>query len=153
MIFRSENTPDRRRYNAPTHSTEIGVLIIGSEEGRDSLKPTNHDIVIRLRNEDGIQENLVSSNEIHQHYDPMQYVMVFPRGDSGWNIESANIDNAKKVTIMQYYSFHLMYRPGPYSCDIHLFGALFHQYIVDMYAKMEHQRLNYLRHNQDSLLL
>lgn len=32
--------------------------------------------------------------------------------------------------------------------SLHLFGKLLHQYIVDMYAKFEHQRLSYIRHNQ-----
>jgi hypothetical protein len=32
-----------------------------------------------------------------------------------------------------------------------LFGRLFHQYIVDQYAKIELSRLNFLRFNQDNL--
>ena len=47
-----------------------------------------------------------------------------------------------------------MYRaPTPTTdvCNLHLFGPLFHQYVVDMYAKMEQEKLNDLRHNQKSL--
>ena len=58
---------------------------------------------------------------------------------------------------MQYYSFHLMYRK-PLDAEmpdvnnhLHLFGALFQQYIVDMYAKVEQARLNYIRFNQKKL--
>ena len=31
---------------------------------------------------------------------------------------------------------------------LHVFGRLFHQYLVDMYAKIEQQRLNYIKFNQ-----
>ena len=34
---------------------------------------------------------------------------------------------------------------------LHSFGKLFHQYVVDMYAKMEQQRLNFIRFNQRTL--
>jgi hypothetical protein len=53
---------------------------------------------------------LQTINEINQHYDPMQYVLLFPSGDAGWNINAATADNSTKVTIMQFYRFHLMYR-------------------------------------------
>lgn len=34
---------------------------------------------------------------------------------------------------------------------LHLFGKLFHQFIVDMYAKIDQGRLSFLRHNQVTL--
>lgn len=34
---------------------------------------------------------------------------------------------------------------------LHLFGRLFHQYITDMYSKIELSRLNYIRFNQAAL--
>ena len=42
-----------------------------------------------------------------------------------------------------------MYRDG--SNSLHLFGVLFHQFIVDMYAKIESDRLSYIRTNQNKL--
>ena len=35
--------------------------------------------------------------------------------------------------------------------QLHLSGRLFHQYIVDMYAKIEQQRLNYIKTNQQKI--
>lgn len=72
----------------------------------------------------------------------------------GCNIKTRTLNGGHKVSIMNFYSFHLMCRPpheNGHSYDLHLFGALFHQYVVDMYAKMENQRLNYIGHNQESL--
>jgi hypothetical protein len=178
MVFRSENTPDPRRYNRPT-APEIGVLIIGNSDNEDgSFEPSNRDIVIRLKGGEG--ESLSRIKEINQFYDPLHYVLMFPNGDPGWNcgvrsasvdVDQLNINNSddpvvisahrnelKKVSIMDFYSFRLMLRPDPdYSLpkshfvSIHSFGKLFHQYIVDMYAKMEQQRLNFVRFNQESL--
>ena len=42
-----------------------------------------------------------------------------------------------------------MIRSG--SNHLHLSGRLFHQYIVDMYAKIEQQRLNYIKTNQQKI--
>jgi hypothetical protein len=42
-----------------------------------------------------------------------------------------------------------MYRNDNHS--LHLYGKLFHQYIVDMYAKIEQGRLSFIKENQSSL--
>ena len=76
MIFRAESPPDSRRYNNPT-ADKIGVLIVGGDD-EGSIEPTNRDIVLRLR---GTGSALERINELHQHYDPLQYVLTFPFGD------------------------------------------------------------------------
>ncbi|OBZ81151.1 hypothetical protein A0J61_10801, partial [Choanephora cucurbitarum] len=154
MVFQSEGTPDSRRYNRPTSNTEIGVLTLGSDTTSDSTKPSHRDVVIRLKNTDQNGNQYQTINEINQHYDLMHYVLIFPNGTSGWNIRSKDITGSKSITIVQFYRSHLMYRastPTTNVCHLHLFGPLFHQNVVDMYAKMEQERLNYLRHNQKSL--
>ncbi|KAI8635717.1 hypothetical protein BD408DRAFT_427283, partial [Parasitella parasitica] len=82
MIFRAESVPDPRRYNTPT-ADEIGVLIVGGDDESDS-GARNRDIVLRLKSQDN--DGLARINELHQHYDPLQYVLMFPSGDPGWNI-------------------------------------------------------------------
>jgi ATP-dependent DNA helicase PIF1 len=52
------------------------------------------------------------------------------------------------VSAMQYYSYMLYDKADSY---IHLFQRLFHQYIVDQYSKIEGARLNFIKHNQESL--
>ena len=161
MIFRSEGTPDNRRYNNPTAS-EIGVLIVGGDDEGD-CEPKNRDIVLRLKGSDNALSRI---NEIHQHFDPLQYVLMFPHGDSGWHCELRSYDSEElapstdlnSVLIMQYYSSRLMIRPvqgcslpKKKQVSLHSFGKLFHQYTVDMYAKVEQERLNFIRFNQDSL--
>ena len=55
---------------------------------------------------------------------------------------------------MDWYKYRLMYRgkdDDEERNDLHRFGKLFQQYVVDMYAKMESNRLHYIRHNQGRL--
>ena len=49
-----------------------------------------------------------------------------------------------------YYSYHLHYRPGD-SKILHRAGRLFQEFIIDTYAQIEHNRLNYFRSNQTKL--
>lgn len=51
---------------------------------------------------------------------------------------------------MNYYSYRFMIRPQEDNFILRC-GRLFHQYAVDMYAKIESERLNYLRFNQTRL--
>ncbi|CAF1036998.1 unnamed protein product [Brachionus calyciflorus] len=105
--------------------------------------------------------------------DPLHYVLMFFRGEQGWkynfyplkniaskkqnvNIcfetEPENQDedeiNSKFVTATQYYSYQLQDRLGGFISN---YGRLFHQYIVEQYAKIETSRLNYILFNQKSL--
>lgn len=52
------------------------------------------------------------------------------------------------VSSMQYYAYYLCDRPGNYLLN---FGRLFHQFLVNMYAKIELGRLNFFRFNQDKI--
>jgi hypothetical protein len=53
-------------------------------------------------------------------------------------------DNSQpsKISPMQFYSFRMMYRPQTENM-LHSFGKLFHQFGVEMYCKMESERLQH----------
>jgi hypothetical protein len=56
------------------------------------------------------------------------------------------------MTQLQFYSYKLAVRPdGFHFSSIHLSNKLFHQYLVDLYIKIEANRLNYIRTNQQKL--
>ncbi|OAD65531.1 hypothetical protein PHYBLDRAFT_64601, partial [Phycomyces blakesleeanus NRRL 1555(-)] len=132
-----EGPRDQRRYNAPTAS-EIAVLIMNNEEG------TSRDIVLHTRA--NFQQNI---NEYHRSYDALHYVLLFPHGEDGWTVDASSL-SGEHVTVMQWYSNRLMYRRNTQHL-LHLFGRLFQQYIVDMYAKVEHDRLHFITSNQNRL--
>ena len=53
---------------------------------------------------------------------------------------------------MEWYKYRLMVRGNAREDNyLHRFGKLFQQFIVDMYAKMEANRLGFIRHNQNRL--
>jgi hypothetical protein len=85
-----------RRYNVPT-SDEIGIVMPN--------EPTStRDIVLHQR--DG---SLKQISELHRAYDALQYPVLFPHGTDGYNIY-LQTQNGRKITQMQYYSYHIMYR-------------------------------------------
>lgn len=55
----------------------------------------------------------------------------------------------QNISVMQFYAHRLQVRPD--EGMLHYFGRLFHRYVVDMYVKVEHRRLEFLRYNQGSL--
>ncbi|XP_055487448.1 uncharacterized protein LOC129694725 [Leucoraja erinacea] len=52
-----------------------------------------------------------------------------------------------KLTLMRYYAYRIMNRDNEFN-QLLRGGRLFQQYLVDMAAKMEGDRLNYIRMNQ-----
>ena len=86
---------------------------------------------------------------------PLSDVAATPRlgttalGDDGWHIHVPHNRGKSNVTALEYYCYRLMIRGG--INHLHLSGRLFHRYIVDMYAKIEQLRLNYIKINQQKL--
>ena len=87
--------------------------------------------------------------ETHCAYDSLHYLLLFLLGNDGWHIGIPHSKGRGNVTALEFYCYHLMIRSGPN--HLHLSGRLFHQYIVDMYAKIEQQRLNYIKTNQQKI--
>ena len=63
---------DRCRYNLPT-ADEVAVILPGNH----STEP--RDIVLRLRS-----GPLHRISDLHPAYTPLQYPLLFPRGENGW---------------------------------------------------------------------
>ena len=141
MLIHNDRTLNIHRYRAPT-SSDVAALMIG--DGHD-VETSNRDILLSSH-----EEGLQRISELHPSYDPLHYVLLFPKGDDGWheNILLAEPGARKRVTQMQFYSYKLQIRNGDW---IQSASRLFQQYIVDQYAKIEQNRLNYLRQNQSVL--
>lgn len=128
------------RYNAPT-TNEVAVLLVDQECDR-------RDIVLRTHDD---QLKRISA------YDTLQYPLMFCRGEDGYNFGIYNVDPRtgtpnynKKTSAMQFYSFLIQLRDNeqPY---LHRFRGLFNQFLVDVYAKIETERLVFIRTNQRQL--
>ena len=137
MIIRADGWPDPRRYNAPS-AHETAVLLPG---GAYSEGVANRDIVLHAHS-----GGLKRITETHCAYDSLHYVLLFPLGNDGWHLGIPHSRGRGDVIALEFYSYRLMLRYG--FNHLHLSGRLFHQYIVDMYTKIEQQRLNYIKTNQ-----
>jgi hypothetical protein len=140
MRIYCDRSHDARHYNAPAAS-DVAAIMVG--DGHE-IVPSNRDIVLNLR--DGTLQRI---SELHPSYDPLQYVLLFPKGDDGWHLDIPLMENTqrKMVTPMQYYSYRLQIRHGSW---LHTAGRLYQQYVVDQYSKIEQHHLNYLKLNQST---
>jgi len=147
VIVRADKTPSSehaRRYNAPTVD-EVAIVMVGNNCERP------RDIVLKKR--DG---NLQKISETHRFYDALQYPLMFCRGEDGYHFEIKQVNPGtneitnKKVSAMDFYSYRIMVRHEQFN-HILRYGQLFNQFLVDMYAKIESERLLYIRLNQNKL--
>jgi hypothetical protein len=161
---------DQRTYNAPTASQVAAIWIDGNAPPNTIQE---RDIVLHTQ-----MNNLLRISEFSGCYDSLAYPLLFPRGEQGWiprqipyrniptNInENPNEDRnnmeynnrnpetircKKFVTTMEYYAYRLQIRSHSTNLLLRA-GRLFQQYVVDMYVKIESNRLNFHRHNQDKI--
>ncbi|KIH60924.1 hypothetical protein ANCDUO_08810 [Ancylostoma duodenale] len=145
VVIRADKRPrgeQERRFNAPTFN-EVAVVMAGEHERRD--------IVIQRRS-----EGLQCISETHRSYDALQYPLMFREGEDGYHSNIMRIDPStgcsvnKKVSAMDFYAYRIMIRT---TSPNHILNCrqLFQQFIVDMYAKIESERLLYIRLNQKKL--
>ena len=146
VVIHSDRVPvnsHRGRFNAPTTS-EIALVSIGEQT---SLR----DIVVRFKN-----DQLKTIDELHRSYDPMQYPLMFCYGEDGYNLNLKQINPVtkeplnKKLTPRSYYAYRIMIRDKDFN-RLSYFRPLFSQYLVDMYAKIEADRLIYIALNQKKI--
>lgn len=125
---------DRRRYNAPV-AADVAVILPGSGE-----TAAERDLIVQYR-----AGGLRRVRETARCYEPLHYVLLFPRGETGWCIEFRDNEN-RKVSLMDFLAYRIQCRPGvliPIAA-----GRLFHEYVVDGYARVDQQRVSFLKYNQ-----
>ncbi|CAB3227232.1 unnamed protein product [Arctia plantaginis] len=131
------------RFNAPTVD-EVAVIMVGDPVDKRSIKITRRD-------------NTVSTiSDLHRSYDALQYPLIFWQGQDEYHLNIKQYDpntgdyRNNKVSSMNYYAHRIMVRQHQDNYILR-YRQLFHQYIVDMYAKVESERLRFLRFNQAKL--
>ena len=115
--------------------------------------PTNGDIKnfqpfrsVMLNNAKG---SFYSIDELNVMYDPAHYVLMFLNGDPGYS-PLVEKDNGEHKTINKFYQQRLHIRPKKHY-PLGRFGRLFHQYVIDVYFKVENSKLQYIRRNNQRL--
>ncbi|XP_065835787.1 uncharacterized protein [Oscarella lobularis] len=146
VVLREDRVPrgeHERTFNAPSGHDVAALVPEGQEGYRDIVLSDKDDRIMRI-------------HEVHRSYDSLQYPLLFPLGEDGYHLSrrqknpQTNVITTKKMTMLQFYAFRLMQRDGDFNTLLRA-GKLSHQFIVDVFAKIETDRLNHMRHHQDDL--
>ena len=144
VVIRADKKPTEehaRRFNEPlTH--EMAIVIASNELER-------RDMVLQKTN-----NQLQRVAETHRSYDALQYPLIFWEGEDGYyflimqiNSTTGISSNPKKVSAMNLYAYRMMLRAGSVNHIVRC-RQLSHQFVVDMYAKIESERLLFVHLNQ-----
>jgi PIF1-like helicase/Helitron helicase-like domain at N-terminus len=140
LIFRERNV-DQRRYNPPT-ANEVGIIVV------DNAHAEQRDIVVT-----GNDGTLQRISDVSPFLDPLQYPLFFPFGDEGWSVNCMSLSgHQKRVSMRSFVVARLMVTNQNRETNFILQGGrLFQQYVVDKWAAVEQDRINYVRHNQSAI--
>ncbi|XP_050110486.1 uncharacterized protein LOC126589277 [Malus sylvestris] len=134
------------QYNLPA-CDEIGGLIVG-DIGEFH---TERDIIVEHRTH-GLQR----ITKLHPKYMALQYPLLFPYGEDGykkglpWNPDyKGKKPKTGGVSLRAFLGYQIQDRPGQ-NDTLLKGGRLFQQYLVDAYATLEEDMLDFIRTNQDS---
>ena len=132
---------DSRRYNLPT-SDEVAAVIPGDV----SQGSSSRDIVLHRRS-----GSLSRVNEGSPMYESLQYPLFFIHGEEGYHYDlKMSPTNRRRLSRTDYTAYHIQQRRHEFSLLLHG-GRLFQQYLVDMWAAADQNRLSYLRFNQSEI--
>ncbi|KAL7085980.1 hypothetical protein ACP275_14G310800 [Erythranthe tilingii] len=138
---------DARRYNLPSAS-EVAALIVGDFDSADAER----DIIVETQS--GLLRRV---SVVSPAYLPLQYPLLFPRGEDGYrddialNDRSNSVSNKRhKVSMREFMAFRIQQRTVE-SGTILGSKRLFLQLVVDFFSTLESARLAYIRMHQKEL--
>lgn len=142
---------DKRRHNLPTAPEVAGLIRTEAhDEEPTSNDPRSKDVyrnltVARRARVDGQATEWSTVHPKHPHYVSLAYPMMLPHGDAGYDTRRVNHRAGRDdMTLAQFSKYRMFTRIGhkyiPFA-----FGALFQQYLVDMWAMIDQERVSYLR--------
>ncbi|GBP45276.1 hypothetical protein EVAR_29024_1 [Eumeta japonica] len=134
-----------RRFNAPT-TNEIAALVVSSEQ------TASRDIVIQAHD-----DRLTRVPDTHRFYDALEYPIIFWKGQEGYSFDIPQTNPVtkqpipnKKVSCKDFYAYHMMVRRNDFNLLLRC-RLLLLQFLVDMYVKVESERLRFIALNQTKL--
>ena len=125
-----------RRYNAPTNLNEVCIL----------MNPGKHDLVLQKRG-----GGLKHVSDLNPSGMPLHFTLLFPHGTHGWDMNSTQVGGKRKISVREFYVYHLNIRDGNNGNYLHTAARLFQEWICMSWLVVEDQRLNYQSQNQKAL--
>jgi len=138
---------DGRRYNLPTAS-EVATLIVGDFDAADF----DRDVIVETQS--GLLQRI---SVFEPAYLPLQYPLLFPRGEDGFRKDIPfNDEHDPSATKREYISQKewVAYRIQQRSIEqstILFSKRLLQQFLVDCFSTIESSRLKYIRFHQKEL--
>ncbi|CAN1151782.1 ATP-dependent DNA helicase PIF1 [Linum perenne] len=135
----ARRTSDGREYDLPTVDEQAGLIV--DETGEDTFQP---DIVVQY-----LTNAMERVKYTHSSLMALQYPILFPYGEDEWhgNIQLRNSNSRRHLSQCDFYAYRIQIRLQHQS-HILLCGKLFQQYVVNAYALVEAERLDWIRDNQ-----
>ncbi|CAN1799655.1 ATP-dependent DNA helicase PIF1 [Linum perenne] len=156
----------RDRLNAnDLYNVKIKLLAKRISDGREYDLPAVDELAILVVDETGgvthqpdvMVQHLSNEMERVSFYHPslmaLQYPILFPYGEDGWHptIMLRNTNNPTNcVSQCDYYAYRIQTRLQE-SSTLLISGRLFQQYVVNAYALVEAERLDWIQNNQTKL--
>ncbi|XP_046965797.1 uncharacterized protein LOC124534146 [Vanessa cardui] len=147
LVMHPDRTPSgehERRYNAPLIN-EVAAVISGEQFA-------SRDIILHTRN-----DTLTRVPDTHKFYDALQYPLIFSKGQEGYYFQIPQVSSVtglplpnKKISCMDFYAYRIMIRENDFNI-VSRCRQLANQFYVDMYVKVESERLRYISLNQTKL--
>ncbi|GIY13553.1 helitron_like_N domain-containing protein [Caerostris darwini] len=147
IVIRAHKTPSGEhagRFNAPTVE-DVAIIMIGDPVDNRAIKITRRDSTVHV------------IPDLHRSYDALQYPLIFWQGQDGYHINIKQVqpltgdETNKKVSSMCYYSYRLMIRNNQDNYILRYRQLYQLSPALPMYAKIESERLRFLRFNQIKL--
>ncbi|KAH9100635.1 hypothetical protein Ae201684P_006830 [Aphanomyces euteiches] len=145
LVLTAQPRSNSRTHNLPTCSEIAVPFSETSKSGRHILLHGTDGPVLS----EFVPDYRVGKHEFHSAYDPLQYLLLFPTGTLGWSYGNQSGLNGKNVSLNNYALYHL-YERGAFS-PLHASGPLLQVFAVDNFAKVENQRLGFLRDQTNNL--
>ncbi|XP_072066977.1 uncharacterized protein [Arachis hypogaea] len=144
----SHRKVDRRTYNTLS-CDEVAALIVGDFDSSDH----GRDIIVR-----STAGQLQRNYETHALYWPLQYPLLFPYGEDGYQLnipyrgqqEGYVPGRRTRVSLREFICFRLQIREQEDGI-IHKCRRLFQQFVVDCFTMIESQRLYEIRMKQSTI--
>ncbi|XP_048442136.1 uncharacterized protein LOC103940193 isoform X3 [Pyrus x bretschneideri] len=147
MTLLGRQLNDSKQYEQPT-TDEIGGLIVGDI----GLYDSNRDIIIESNSHE-----LKRVTKLNPKFMSLQYPILFPYGEDGYRPDLKWNENYKgkktkrqRIPMRAFIAYQIQEREPPLSTLLRG-GRLFQQYLVDSFATLEEDRLDYIRQNQKKL--
>ncbi|XP_024636211.2 uncharacterized protein [Medicago truncatula] len=135
---------DGRRYNLPTAS-EVAALVVGDYDAADFER----DVVVEERS--GLLKRI---SVFETSYLPLQYPLIFSRGEDEFRRDIRFTDRPKKkpikrifVSMKEWFAYKIQQR-DIYQSHLLYARRLFQQFLVDAFSMIESWRLMWYRNHQ-----